>query len=178
MNQNQQAKNRHPALLRAACLLVLHVLLTQTSTVEELFTLRSAHRLKSGWPSKELNHFFKLLTEETVRVWSHTKLWEELKVNKSLSGHQKPTTHRRVSPSDIMPRYSQQSRRFPNQEREWIRRSEQLNLNAQVMLKCMSKFVQYKPECWQWEYFFHIFIYVWLLCLIYVNTKISSSRII
>ncbi len=154
MNQNQQAKNRHPALLRAACLLVLHALLTQTSTVEKLFTLRSAQRLTSGWPSKELNHFFKLLTEETVRVWSHTKLWEELKVNKSLSGHQEPTTHRRVSPSDIMPRYSQQSRRFPNQEREWIRRSEQLNLNAQVMLKCMSKLVQYKPECWQWESIF------------------------
>ncbi len=154
MNQNQQAKNRHLALFRAACLLVLRALLTQTSTVEELFTLRSAHRLTSGWPSKELNHFFKLLTEETVRVWSHTKLREELKVNKSLSCHQKPTTHRRVSPSDIMPRYSQQSRRFHNQERERIRRSEQLNLNAQVMLKCMSKLVQYKPECWQWESIF------------------------
>ncbi len=154
MNQNQQAKNRHPALLRAACLLVLHALLTQTSTVEELFTLRSAQRLTSGWPSKELNHFFKLLTEETVRVWSHTKLWEELKVYKSLSCHQEPTTHRRVSHSDIMPRYSQQSRRFHSQERERIRRSEQLNLNVQVMLKCMSKLVQYEPECWQWESLF------------------------
>ncbi len=82
-------KNRHPALLRAACLLVLHVLLTQTWTVR---AAKPSPPLTSGWQSKELKHFVKLLTEETVRAWSHSKLREELKVNESLSHHQEQQT--------------------------------------------------------------------------------------
>ncbi len=73
-----------------ACLLVL---LTQT------WTVRAAKRsppLTSGWPSKELKHFVKLLTEETVRAWSHSKLKEKIQVNELLSRHLELTNHRRA----------------------------------------------------------------------------------
>jgi len=85
------------------------------------------------WPFKELKHFDKLLIEETVRAWSHSKLQEELQGNKSQSKNQANTNHKRA--------FLETHHTMPTSNEVFIdhmetrgntRSSVKLNLNVQV----------------------------------------------